>query len=397
MKNEAISGLPNYIKEADEAGANSAEVLLHHFTPDCADSVLAYHKSLPGYKATPLVSLAGLAGYLGVANIWVKDESKRFDLNAFKVLGSSYALARYILGESTQISYERAVGVSSGISSLVSATDGNHGYGLAHVANLFNTKAKIYMPKGTVPERAERIRRLGAEVDVTEYNYDQCVDLAKQFAKETSGLFVQDTALVSDTVEEQEIPLYIMQGYMTILQESVEQDAAMRPTHVFLQCGVGSFAGSLTAYIVNKFKPRPVIVCVEPSEADCYYRSAQDGSGSMETVEGDMDSIMAGLCCGVPSTQGFSILRKYTDWFVRCEDSVTRRGMRVLAAPLPGDSRVVSGESGAVTTGLVYSLFKDERYAKLREDLQLNENSRVMLVSTEGDTDPEGYLKNIWE
>ncbi|XP_023338649.1 uncharacterized protein LOC111709254 [Eurytemora carolleeae] len=393
---DEIRFVRNNIFRTDEMLAAENKIL-GEFSPEVSEEVLDYHKSLPGYSVTPLINLANLARRIGVDSIMVKDESKRFQLNAFKVLGSSFALAKYILGDSETIRYQDAVEKGCNISTLVSATDGNHGYSLAHVANLYQLSSKIFMPKGTVPERAERIRRLRADVEVTEYNYDQCVEIAKLFAESNGGLFVQDTALESDTEMEKRIPLSIMQGYTTILQEIINSCPDYSPSHIFLQCGVGSFAGALAAYISNNERLHSKIVCVEPNKADCFFLSAQKKDGFPSSVLGDMDSIMAGLCCGVPSVQAWPILRRSASWFVSCSDSVTRRGMRIFANPLPGDTRIVSGESGAVTMGLLYTILTDKKYENIKTELGLDINSRVLLISTEGDTDPFGFHANIWE
>ena len=252
------------------------------------------------------------------------------------------------------------------------------------------------MPQGSVLHRAQRIRDFGAECDILDVNYDACVEIAKREAQQSGGLFIQDTALESDTEEEREIPLAIMQGYMTILQEFVDQVPQAAPTHVFLQAGVGSFSGSLAAHLQHLFSPPPLIIAVEPSEADCIYQSAAAGDGVARTVEGDMASIMAGLCCGVPSVQGWPILRRTVNAFLSCEDSVTARGMRILYSPLAGDEKVVSGESGAVTLGALFSICNSDMMSGLRKQLDLDQNSRVLIISTEGDTDPEGFFNSIW-
>ena len=252
------------------------------------------------------------------------------------------------------------------------------------------------MPQGSVLHRAQRIRDFGAECDILDVNYDACVEVAKQEAKKFGGLFIQDTSLESDTEEERKTPLAIMQGYMTILQEFVHQAPDAIPTHVFLQAGVGSFAGSLSAHLQHLFSPPPIIIGVEPSEADCMYKSVVAGDGVARTVDGEMSSIMAGLCCGVPSVQGWPILRNTVRAFLSCEDSVAARGMRILYSPLAGDGKVVSGESGAVTLGALYSVCTSNKMTELREKLELNHDSRVLLVNTEGDTDPDGFFDSIW-
>ena len=255
---------------------------------------------------------------------------------------------------------------------------------------------QIVMPQGTVPHRAQRIRDFGAECDVLDVNYDACVEIAKSEAKQFGGLFIQDTALESDTEEERKTPLAIIQGYMTMLQEFVNQAPGAVPTHVFLQAGVGSFAGSMSAHLQHLYSPSPIIVSVEPREADCMYKSAVAGDGVARTVDGEMASIMAGLCCGIPSVHGWPILRRTVKAFLSCEDSVTARGMRILYSPLHGDEKVVSGESGAVTLGALYSICTSEHLSGMREQLELNESSRVLIISTEGDTDPEGFFTSIW-
>jgi len=339
VHNEVVRN-DDLIKEEDE--------IIKHFNKDEAKIVHQYHKTLPEYKPTPLRDLSSLSRKLNLKNIWVKDESKRFHLNAFKVLGASFAFAKYILRESRQdeVTFQNVLSKVKQDSLLVTATDGNHGYGVAFIAKLFKCKAKILMPQGTVPARAERIRALGAECHVLDVNYDTCVERARDLAARDGGLYIQDTALESDTEEERQTPLAIMQGYMTILTEFLEQvpDETHSPTHVFLQAGVGSFSGSLSAYLQHMYPENPpTIVIVEPREADCIWRSVEAGDGKMRLVTGDMDSIMAGLCCGVPSVQGWPILRRTSEVFLSCEDSVTARGMRILYSPLPGDERIVSG------------------------------------------------------
>ena len=255
---------------------------------------------------------------------------------------------------------------------------------------------QIVMPEGSVEHRAQRIRDLGAECNILDVNFDACVEIAKNEAKKVVGLFIQDTALETNSPDELKTPLAIMQGYMTILQEFVNQAPDAMPTHVFLQAGVGSFAGALAAHLQHLYTPPPVIVGVEPTEAACIYKSCLAGDGRVRTVEGEMNSIMAGLCCGVPSVQGWPILRRTVKAFLSCEDSVAARGMRILYSPLAGDGRVVSGESGAVTMGALYALCTEKELQEVRDIVGLTRDSRVLLVSTEGDTDPQGFFRNVW-
>lgn len=367
--------------------------------------VYDFHKSLPGYKATPLVELDDLAKYYGVQKLWLKDESKRFGLNAFKVLGGSYAIGKYLsqkLGRDMSelpfnVLISDEVKKQLGDVTFVTATDGNHGRGVAWVANKLRQKSVVYMPKGSAKMRFDAIAREGADVSITDLNYDDAVRLANKGAEEHSWIMVQDTAW--DGYEE--IPLWIMQGYSTIINEIVEQLEAAKeekPTHVFLQAGVGSFAGAVQGYLAHLYgDDRPITIICEPHGANCIYKSMEANDGKPHNVTGDLTTIMAGLACGEPNTISWKILRDNADFSVSCDDSIAARGMRVLSSPLGNDQRVISGESGAVGLGLFTVLSeKKEEYVELMKALKIDENSRILCISTEGDTDVEGYKNVVW-
>ena len=368
-----------------------------------AEKTMAFHKSFPEYAATPLAELKELAQLLGVQSIHVKDESKRFGLNAFKVLGGSYAIGSYIaqtLGmDIGELSCERmtspAVKAKLGELTFVTATDGNHGRGVAWTANRLGQKCVVYMPKGTANERLENIRKLGADASIMDFGYDDCVRLARDNAAKNGWILVQDTAWNGY----EEIPLHIMEGYLTMGLESIHQLNWNLPTHVFLQAGVGSMAGALAAFFANYCgnHQRPVIVIVEPNKADCFYRTAYANDGRLPAVTGPMDSIMAGLCCGEPCTVAWNILHDYADDFISMPDYVAAKGMRILGNPLNGDPRVISGESGASTTGLVAELMQNDSLDWLRSQLRLDASSRILCISTEGDTDKANYRRIVWD
>lgn len=387
--------LNNITRSPSEKALDSS--LISEFGSEVGRQIHLYHSTMPGYIQTPLQDLKALATCINIKQVLVKDESKRFDLNAFKILGSSYALARHLAGnEDWPLTFEQVAGKVSSKTLLVTATDGNHGYGVAFLAKLFKCRAKILMPCGTVPHRAERIRKLGAECDILKENYDTCVELAVKMAQDLGGLFIQDTALDTDTEEEKKIPLNIMQGYTTILQEFINQAPGVQPTHVFLQAGVGSFSGALAAHLQHIYTKPPTIVIVEAAAANCIYRSAEAGDGAMRTLDGEMTTIMAGLCCGVPSVQAWPILRATTAAFLSCQDSVSARGIRVLNSPRPGDGRVISGESGSVPLGALYTICSHQDLEDVKEKIGLDQNSTVLCISTEGDTDPEGFYDCVW-
>ena len=364
-----------------------------------------FHQSFPQYAVTPLARLSRMAGQLGLKDVFVKDESYRFGLNAFKVLGGSFAMARYIakeLGKSVdEMSYDYLTSdqlkQEFGQATFFTATDGNHGRGVAWAANRLGQKAVVHMPKGSSKSRFDNIAREGAKVTIEEVNYDECVRIAAAEAAETQrGVVVQDTAW--DAYEE--IPAWIMQGYGTMAMEAAEQLkslCAARPTHIFVQAGVGSLAGAVVGFFRNLFPENsPKTIIMEAQAADCLYRGAVAGDGQLRTVDGDLQTIMAGLACGEPNTISWDILRNHASFFVSCPDWVAAKGMRMLSAPCKDDPQVVSGESGAVGMGLLATLMENAEYRELREAIGLDETSSVLLFSTEGDTDPQRYRDIVW-
>ncbi len=364
-----------------------------------------FHMSFPQYSETPLAHLKNMAESLGLGDFFVKDESYRFGLNAFKVLGGSFAMANYIAQKTgrdiSELNYQTLTSdelrSEFGQATFFTATDGNHGRGVAWAANKLKQKAVVYMPKGSTQTRFDNIQKEGAKVTIEEVNYDECVRMAAADAAKTpNGVMVQDTAW--DGYEE--IPAWIMQGYGTMSMEAAEQLKAAgceKPTHIFVQAGVGSLAGSVQGFFANLFPDCcPTTVIVEAQAADCLYRSAAEKDGKIRFVEGDLQTIMAGLACGEPNTISWDILKNHSSFFVSCPDWVSAKGMRMLGAPLKGDPQVISGESGAVSMGLISSIMQMDELKDLREALKLDRNSKILMFSTEGDTDPESYRNIVW-
>lgn len=366
----------------------------------------AFHKSFPQYTVTPLARLDNLAARLGLNNLCVKDESYRFGLNAFKVLGGSFAMASYIADETgrdvSDMTYDYLtsdeLARDFGQATFFTATDGNHGRGVAWAAKRLGQKAVVHMPKGSTKPRFDNIAAEGTTVTIEEVNYDECVRMAAAEADACErGVIVQDTAWEGY----EKIPSWIMEGYGTMASEAAEQlrEAAInRPTHVFVQAGVGSLAGAVVGYFANLYPDNPpTFVVMEATNAACLYKGAVAADGEPRIVTGDMPTIMAGLCCGEPNTLGWDILRNHVTAFVACPDWVAARGMRILGAPEKGDPRVISGEPGAVGAGLISTLMTDDSYAELRDLIGLDKTSNVLMFSTEGDTDPEHYRKVVWD
>ena len=385
--------------------AKSDDTQVRNMSMEEMSKANSFHKSFPQYEVTPLTRLSKLADYLGLKRLYVKDESYRFGLNAFKVLGGSYAIARYIAQQTgkdvSEIPYDvltsEKLREEFGQAAFFTATDGNHGRGVAWAANKLGQKCTVRMPKGSTQTRLNNIAKENATVTIEELNYDECVRMAAKEAENTEhGVIIQDTAWEGY----EEIPTWIMQGYGTLALEADRQlaDDGCRPTHIFIQAGVGSLAGAVIGFFANRFKENPpVMVVCEANAADCLYRSAMQKDGSRVDVTGDMFTIMAGLACGEANTVSWDILRTHADAFVSCPDWVSANGTRIYAAPLKGDPQVISGESGSVTMGLVHALMTNPEYKDLKEALKLDENSEVLLVSSEGDTDPDRFREITWE
>lgn len=383
-------------------GSKEIHSILEDFAEGKITQIHNFQASHPNYTKTPLISLGHLANHLKVGNIFVKDESKRFGLNAFKVLGGIYVVGRYIaelLNEDfetltvDQLSTEE-MKERTGKITFASATDGNHGRGIAWAARELGHKAVIYLPKGAAEERVQAIRREGAEAVVTDVNYDESVELIAKHAKEKGWVVVQDTAWEGY----EEIPHWIMQGYATLTKEISEELQDKKPTHVFLQAGVGSYAAAVVASFKKLYGDNaPKFILVEPHEANCYYLSFLAGDHSYRTVDGDLNTIMAGLSCGVPNPRAWEILKNEIDLSISADDKIAALGMRLLGNPLETDERIVSGEAGAVTAGLLYALLTDSKYKSLKEQLQLDEEANILLINTEGDTDQTHYREVVWE
>ncbi|MFA6849800.1 MAG: diaminopropionate ammonia-lyase [Selenomonadaceae bacterium] len=377
---------------------------LQEFNQMQAEKARRFHRSIPGYAPTPLQALDQLAKHIGVDQLLLKDESYRFGLNAFKVLGGSYAIANCIAARANEklddLSFAALVSdkilKKTGKLTFVTATDGNHGRGVAWTANQLQQKSVIYMPEGSEPERLENIRKEGAEASITELNYDDAVRLANDMAKEKGWIMVQDTAWKGY----ENIPRWIMQGYMTMaleVYEQLEEIKRQKPTHIFLQAGVGSYAGAVAGFFASAYGADcPIITIVESSAADCLYRTAKAADGKLHFVKGHMNTIMAGLACGEPNTISWEILRDYADCFVSCPDYMSANAMRVLGNPLTGDPHIISGESGAAGMGLVFEVMTDPQLSELKKQLRLDHNSRVLVFNTEGDTAKKHYRSIVW-
>lgn len=346
-----------------------------------ADEALAFHHSLPSYAPTPLRSLGGLAADLGVASIQLKDESGRFGLNAFKGLGASFAVHRWITTHPSET-----------VPTFTTATDGNHGRAVAWSARRAGARAVIFLPAYARPARIDAIKREGAEVVLVDEGYDAAVRMANDAARERGWVLIQDSAWAGY----EEIPEWIAAGYWTHAREMEPDPHGTEPgvDLVLLHAGVGTWAAAMTNYYWHRYGARrPRLVVVEPVDAPCLLRAAP--SGVPVEVEITRHTVMAGLDCGLASTSALEILRHSVDAFVAIDDRWALDAMRRLANPTGGDPVVVAGESGAASLGALMALLKEPELAPVRAHLELDATTRVLVWSTEGATDPEHWAEVV--
>jgi diaminopropionate ammonia-lyase len=375
-----------YVNHRNDAAIAGAEVAEAAGPP-------AFHRRLPEYAPTPLLDAPLLADRLGVEKIWIKDESRRLGLPSFKILGSSWALYR-VLGERLgNVLLEPWSSIDELVERcrplyplrLVTATDGNHGRGVARLASLFGFGAHVFVPAGTAESRIDAIAGEGAEVTVVDGTYDEAVARAAEQEDERS-LVLSDTAWPGYT----KIPQWVMEGYTTCLQE-VDSVLSARgesgPDIVFVQIGVGALA----AAVVLHYRPRvtmPVrIVGIEPTSAACALTSAK--AGRIVSLAESPHSIMAGLNCGTPSLVAWPYLANGIDVFAAIEDEWAETGMRELAAIGLG-----AGETGAAGLGGLLALFSDPDSTAGTLDVE-PEATRVLVICTEGVTDPVAYQRIV--
>lgn len=352
----------------------------------------------PGYQQTPLRELAGLARACGVGSVHYKDEASRFELKSFKALGGAYAVSRLLIREIASRSLIENVSIEDLLAgryrdytqalTVSCATDGNHGRSVAWGAQLFGCRCVIYVHSTVSEYRAEAIAHYGAEVVRTSGNYDQAVRQAALDADWYGREVVSDTSYPGYL----DIPRDVMQGYAVMVEEALQQWQDPRPpTHVFLCAGVGSMAAAVMGHLWERLGAnRPRFIVVEPERADCVFRSLQ--AGQRVSVEGELDTLMAGLACGEVSLLAWQILQPAVDMALTVDDQAAVASMRLLAQGVDGDTPVVAGESAVAGLAGLLAVTQDEA---LREALALNEHSRIWLFGTEGDTDPALYERLV--
>ena len=347
-------------------------------------------------NATPLYDLPDAAARCQVGRLCLKDESVRSPLGSFKALGAPIALVRQILRlhpdfEPAAILTGRYAEALRGYT-VISATDGNHGRGLAAAAQDAGCRCVIVLHAHVSPEREQAIAAYGADIVRIAGNYDESVQEAARLAAAHGWQVVADTSY--DGYED--IPRDVMQGYGAIAEEIVEQTSAQRGragafTHVFLQGGVGGMAAGLASYFWEYHGPqRPCFISVEPAQADCLLQSAIQGRPAKAT--GTVDSVMAGLACGETSPLAWRFLQPCVDVFMTIEDEQAIEAMRTLAQGSERDTPIVAGESGVAGLAALEWLRSDPQRS---EQVGLTAESRVLIISTEGATAPREYTRLV--
>ncbi|MDX9992016.1 MAG: diaminopropionate ammonia-lyase [Anaerolineales bacterium] len=401
MSEKPIEWVKNPFKNQDDEFSAVKKFL----PPELVRKIRSFHRQIPGYRMGPLKGLSNLAGKLGLGGIWVKDESARLNLQSFKVLGGSYAIYKHLQKRLELADRDVSFAdLTSGIMrqklgdlTFAAATDGNHGRGIAWSASQMGFKSVIYVHKLTSAARIRTIEGNGGKVVVVDGNYDDAVRQVEHDAQRNGWQVVSDTSWEGY----EDIPRWVMQGYSTMFSEAQEQLAAQglsQPTHVFVQAGVGSLAAATIGFYASLFgSARPKSIVVEPTRAACLFHSVQVGDGQPHAVEGNLNTIMAGLACGQPNPIAWQILKDSADYFAICPDYVAAMGMRVYGIPLKEDPSIISGESGAVTLGALMYLSQLESARELRQQLELGPESHVLLINTEGNTSPDDFRNVVWE
>jgi diaminopropionate ammonia-lyase len=360
-----------------------------------ADDVERFLRHRENHAVTPLLALPALAQELGVAAIDIKDEGLRLGLGSFKALGGSYAVTRLVLDAASE-RLGRAVNVAelqrpevraiAADMTFACATDGNHGRSVAQGAKLVGARSVVFVHSGVSQQRVAAIESFGAEVVRVAGSYDDSGQEAARISDKNGWTVVSDTSWPGY----ERIPSLVMQGYTAMVREVLRQLPEL-PSHLFVQAGVGGVAAAVAGHFaVALADRRPKFVVVEPARAACVYESAL--LGRVVKIQHGEPTVMAMLECYEPSLIAWRVLSRVADGFMTVEEEDAVAAMKQLARPCGADPAVIAGESGGVgLAGLTASL-KDY---KTRDALKLGPQSRVLLINTEGATDPLRYAELV--
>ena len=325
-----------------------------------------------GYKTTPLITLNKLSKELNLKNIFYKDENKRFDLKSFKALGGAYAVEKVTQGNKDIV--------------VATATAGNHGRSVAWGARRLGLKCKIFISEFVSEARGQAMADLGADVIKVKGNYEKSLIECIKQSTENSWQIVQDVAWKEYML----VPKYTMAGYSVMMREIVDQINNEKITHVFLQAGVGGMAGAMIAGIARYLDNIPITIVVEPDSAACVLESIR--TGKVEKIDIKRESLMGGMSCGEVSLVPWEILKHSVKHCISLPDDDIGKTMKLLGNSYFSDQQIIAGENSAPG---VISLIASCEDQNVKEKLQLDQNSNVLIIGCEGDTDKEMYQKLI--
>ena len=325
-----------------------------------------------GYNPTPLISLNKLSKELNLNNIYYKDESKRFDLKSFKALGGAYAVEKVTQGNKDIV--------------VATATAGNHGRSVAWGARRLGLKCKIFISEFVSEARGQAMSDLGADVIKVEGNYEKSLIECIKQSTENNWQIVQDVAWKDYML----VPKYTMAGYTVMMKEIVDQIKGEKITHIILQAGVGGMAGAMVAGIARYLNNVPVTLVVEPDSAACVMESIK--TGKIEKIDIKRESLMGGMSCGEVSLVPWEILKNSVKHCISLPDDDIAKTMKLLGNSSFSEEKIIAGENSAPG---VISLITSCEDQNIKENLQLNKKSNVLVIGCEGDTDKEIYRNLI--
>jgi len=324
------------------------------------------------YSPTPLIELNKLSKELNINKIFYKDESKRFNLNSFKALGGAYAVEKISKGNKNIV--------------VATATAGNHGRSVAWGARRLNLKCKIFISEFVSDARGKAMRDLGAEIIKVKGNYEKSLIECIKQSNENKWQIVQDVAWKDYTI----VPKLTMAGYATMMKEIVDQIKTDQITHIILQAGVGGMAAAMIAGIAGYLDYVPITIVVEPDSAACVLESIR--TGKIEKIDIKRESLMGGMSCGEVSLIPWQIIKNSVKYCISLPDDNIGKTMKLLRNSSFSDESIIAGENSAPGIISLIASCEDE---KIKQKLQLNKYSNILLIGCEGDTDKEMYKKLI--
>ena len=346
--------------------------ILNSLSKEDIDDAYTKISNWKGYSPTPLVELNKLSKELNLNKIFYKDESKRFDLKSFKALGGAYAVEKVSKGNKDIV--------------VATATAGNHGRSVAWGAKRLGLKCKIFISEYVTDARGKVMSDLGADVIKVKGNYESSlIECIKQSTK-NNWQIIQDVAWKEYIT----VPKYTMAGYAVMMKEIVDQLDHNKISHIILQAGVGGMAGAMIAGVARYLKNIPITVVVEPDSAACVLESIR--TGKIEKIDIIRESLMGGMSCGEVSLVPWEILKNSVKYCISLPDDDIAKTMKLLGNANFSDEKIIAGENS--TPGVI-SLISSCENEKIKEKMQLNKNSNVLLIGCEGDTDKEMYQKLI--